>query len=705
MKTNQQNSNDCLSSCPSHDEIHGWLIGRFDEPMVSRLQQHFESCTKCEQTLSTLDIPSDEVIQKLSELPPLDEDEADYRRLRQQLLATQVSFPDDQLAITFLEQAQRLADPQLGALPFRLGNYELLECIGRGASGAVYRAQHVNLERTVAVKVLGSIGKDGAQAIERFIAEMKVIGSLAHPHIVRATDAGEVDGLHFLVMDFVEGIDAAQLLFRQGKLSVPVSCEIVRQAALGLDFAHSKSLIHRDVKPSNLLVAAPGQVKLLDLGVATRIERSPSEQLPGQTSGQATDKSIVGTLSYMAPEQRSALSNLDARADIYGLGKTLLKLLTGRNVSSSDLGIDQLRSDVPADVRSLLSRMVATNPDDRPATAKEVAKALSPHADQRDLINLVTKLFPNRDGSVIPSDEFPAPTNSSMVTKRTRRRWIGAAIGLSIVAALAAVWISRTWIEKTRERASNAGDANLLSPADDPEANFNSSEDQQTEIRSDDILLPPNQAEAKVVYTVTGIFNSRGSHKLPIAAGESFTAVFEIDDSVVDSQPDNEKVGEYVGAIVSGSFSFAGGYTSKVDFSGGKIVVLPDNGGGGIGLNSPSGDGAILIYSTETFASDALLNSTQEITGVNLKSLWVLTEPGGGGPLSSYSTPMVLAVSDVSSTIHGDVDSSGAVDFNDIPGFVLVLFGNGFQAQADCDQNGRVDLYDIPAFVGMLLWR
>ena len=103
----------------------------------------------------------------------------------------------------------------------------------------------------------------------------------------------------------------------------------------------------------------------------------------------------------MAPEQQSASPNIDARADIYGLGKTLLKLLAGKNDCSTDQGIDQLRSDVPAGVQSLLTSMVATNPDDRPATAEEVAKALSPHADQHELIDLVTKLFPNRDGSVI----------------------------------------------------------------------------------------------------------------------------------------------------------------------------------------------------------------------------------------------------------------------------------------------------------------
>ena len=648
MKTKQPNSDGFFSSCPSHDEIQGWLTGTFDEPTVRQLQQHFESCAKCEQTLATLDIPSDEVIQQLSELPSLDEDEADYQQLRQQLLATPVSFSDDQLAIAFLSQAQRLADPQLGALPFRLGNYELIECIGRGASGAVYRAQHLNLERTVAVKVLGSIVKDNAQAVDRFSAEMKVVGSLAHPHIVRATDAGEVNGLHFLVMDYVEGIDAAQLLFRQGKLSVPVSCEIVRQAALGLEFAHSKSLIHQDIKPSNLLVAASGQVKLLDLGVATRIDGSTS-----QRSGQATNKSIVGTLSYMAPEQRSGSSNLDARADIFGLGKTLLKLLAGRNVSSSELGIDELRNDVPADVQSLLSRMVATNPDDRPATAKEVAKALSPHADQRDLIDLVTKLFPNRDGSVVQSVEFPTPASSSMVAKRSRKRWIGAVIGLSFAAALAAVWFPWTGITKAGWPTSNPVDAKLQSPADDPEATSASREDQRIEIRANEISTLPNQAEARVVYTMTGVYTGRSPQ---VASGESFTAVFKIDDSVVDSNPDDSNRGEYSGAIVSNSFSFSGGYTSKVDFSGGNVVVVPDKGGGGIFLNSPTGDGTIVLYSTATLASDALLNAAQDITGDTLKAICTLTEPDGAGQLTAAAIPMDLVVSSVSSTIDKEAE-------------------------------------------------
>ena len=143
MKTDEPNTANLLSDCPSHDEIQSWLVGSLEEPIAAQLQQHLENCPDCENTLATLDLPSDEVIDQLSELPPLDEDEVDYQRLRQQLLASPVAFPDDQLAASFLEQAQRLADPQLGSLPFRMGNYELTECIGRGASGAVYRAQHL----------------------------------------------------------------------------------------------------------------------------------------------------------------------------------------------------------------------------------------------------------------------------------------------------------------------------------------------------------------------------------------------------------------------------------------------------------------------------------------------------------------------------------------------------------------------------------
>ena len=163
--------------------------------------------------------------------------------------------------------------------------------------------------------------------------------------------------------------------------------------------------------------------------------------------------------------------------------------MAGRNFSSSERGIDDLRSDVPADVQSLLSRMVATNPDDRPATAKEVAKALSPHANQHDLIDLVNKLFPDQVGSAIQPDEFPAPAGSSRVANLSRRQWIGGAIGISVAAAAAALWLPQNGIKKASWRTLNAADTKLLFPADDPEATFELREDQRIEIRSNDISL------------------------------------------------------------------------------------------------------------------------------------------------------------------------------------------------------------------------
>ena len=481
MTTDQPNTADLSSSCPSRGAIQDWLLGSLEESIAAQVELHLELCSQCEDTLATLDFPSDKVIEQLSELPSLDEDELDYQRLRQKLLAEPVSFPDDQLASSFLAQAQRLADPKLGSLPFQIGNYELIECIGRGASGAVYRAQHLKLGRPVAVKVLGASLEDDAGQINRFITEMKLIGSLVHPHIVRATDAGEVEGLHFLVMDYVEGIDVAQLLFRRERLSVPVCCEIVRQAALGLEFAHSKSLIHRDVKPSNLLVTAAGQVKLLDLGVATRVAILSDEQSPAPDN--------AGTFSYMAPEQRLASSKTDTRADIYGLGKTLFKLLTGASVAANDVSIDDFRNDAPHEVKSLIARMLATDPEDRPATAGEVAGALTPFASHHDLAEAVAKLFPDHARSNTGSDEFQTPSGPHISARKARRRWIVAATGLAVAAVAAARWYPKTGIKKARWRPLKVVDSKLLFSVNERSAKFKVLDDERIEMQSDGIAL------------------------------------------------------------------------------------------------------------------------------------------------------------------------------------------------------------------------
>ena len=178
-----------------------------------------------------------------------------------------------------------------------LGPYRLLAKLGEGGMGAVYKAQHEHLDRLVAIKVLPSQLTAHADAVARFKGEMKAVGKLEHPHIVQAHDAGEIGGVHYLAMEYVDGSDLTQLVRERGPLSVANACKAIRHAVLGLVAAHQAGLIHRDIKPSNLLVGKNGQIKLLDLGLA-RLAGQAEQVTELTTAGQT-----LGTPDYMAPEQ------------------------------------------------------------------------------------------------------------------------------------------------------------------------------------------------------------------------------------------------------------------------------------------------------------------------------------------------------------------------------------------------------------------
>jgi serine/threonine protein kinase len=271
--------------------------------------------------------------------------------------------------------------------PRRLRDYVLADKLGEGGMGAVYKAFHTRLDRVVAVKVLPSHRLRDPNALARFEREMKAVGRLDHPNIVRATDAGEADGVQFLVMEYLEGTDLDALVKRSGPLSIARACEIVRQAALGLQHAHEQGLVHRDIKPSNLIVTPGGQVKVLDLGLAL---------LQGGADGDLTRSSqVMGTLDYMAPEQASKGRCVDARADLYSLGCTLYKLLCG-DAPFADSSLDtplrkmmahaqephpplrSRRPEVPQALAAVVDRLMAKDPNRRFASAAEVAGALLP---------------------------------------------------------------------------------------------------------------------------------------------------------------------------------------------------------------------------------------------------------------------------------------------------------------------------------------
>lgn len=269
---------------------------------------------------------------------------------------------------------------------FRVGPYAIQSLLGRGGMGAVYLAEHLELRRKVALKVLAPVSGEGAQlAVERFLREGRAAGALDHPNIVRVFDVARHQNTPYLVMEYVEGETLQQLVDREGALPISVAAECVAQAAAGLQHAHERGFIHRDIKPGNLIRDTQGVVKVLDMGLA----RSGSEQ--DKLTEQLDQGAVVGTADFISPEQAFNSPNTDGRADIYSLGATLYTLLAGKppfdGNTTQKLMQHQLkdapplavaRPGVPAGLVEVVSRMLAKKPADRYQCGAEVVAALAP---------------------------------------------------------------------------------------------------------------------------------------------------------------------------------------------------------------------------------------------------------------------------------------------------------------------------------------
>jgi WD40 repeat protein len=267
-----------------------------------------------------------------------------------------------------------------------VGPYLLLARLGAGGMGQVFKARHRRLGRIVALKLIHPQYLGDPGAAKRFLREVRSLSRLDHPHIVRALDAGEADGRLYLVMEYVEGTDLAQLVNHRGALPLNLACECARQSALALQHAHENGLVHRDIKPSNLLLAGDGTVRLLDLGLAR--PGATDESDAGTT---LTDTGMMmGTPDYVAPEQILDSKRVDIRADLYSLGCTLYHLLTGRppfaggtagqklvqQQTEEPEAIAALRPEVPAALVAVVQKLMAKKPDQRYQTPAELAAVL-----------------------------------------------------------------------------------------------------------------------------------------------------------------------------------------------------------------------------------------------------------------------------------------------------------------------------------------
>ena len=318
-----------------------------------------------------------------------------------QLLRTQLQeaepFADGRQAGEWLVAQKKLTDGQVRILlkgptcPLVLGSYVILDEIGAGGMGQVFKALHSEMQREVALKTLKNSLPVSSDSAQRFRREVQAAAQLVHPNVVVAHDAGEVDGVRFLVMEYVEGQNLSTLVRQSGSLPLARAVDLIRQAAEGLKYAHERGVIHRDVKPGNLLLSDEGVVKVLDLGLARFIV--PNENTPNAHGEQLTSAGMVmGTADYMAPEQASETHTADERADIYSLGCTLHFLLTAERVFPAPTvwqtlahhhekpvpTLSSSRDDVPLEFDAVFQRMLAKNPADRFQSMQEVIEALSP---------------------------------------------------------------------------------------------------------------------------------------------------------------------------------------------------------------------------------------------------------------------------------------------------------------------------------------
>jgi serine/threonine protein kinase len=373
--------------------------------------------------------------------------------------------------------AARLLGTPLGDVPAELAEsskYRILGKLGQGGMGAVYKAVQLRMERTVAIKVMSPEVVGNAEAVGRFQQEVKAAARLQHPNIVTAYDADQAGELHFLVMEYVEGVSLSRLVEKNGPLPVHQACHLVRQAALALQLAHDRGMVHRDVKPGNLMVTRKGQVKVLDFGLA-RLPRDKADQ------GRTVANTFMGTPEYVSPEQATDARSADIRSDIYSLGCTLYFLLTGAppfrkgdlvetiraHLQEEPPPLTRSRPDAPPELAAIVARMLAKARADRYQTPAELARALAPLAVKKTAAGkengpLPVAPPPRSDGETVPPGQRQVPTQvatpsevlraveadpagetatppplpSGPAAARPRRRWALYAGGAAAVLAL-----------------------------------------------------------------------------------------------------------------------------------------------------------------------------------------------------------------------------------------------------------------------------
>ena len=401
-------------------EVVGMLNDTLPPDALTRIEAHLQSCDECRLAIdahkdgtaagekhhaATLDAPSP--VGGETSRPSLTLNGLTELLVRSGLLSGDElqSFISDSLPPEAnVEDAEQLASALLNSnklTPFQLerlregkpeglvlGNYVLLSKLGAGGMGVVFKARHRRMKRDVALKVLPEALTRSPDAVARFHREVEAAARLQHPNIAAAYDADEAAGAHFLVMEFVDGPDLSRYVKQHGPVPLPHALALCIQTARGLAHAHKLGVVHRDIKPRNLLVDSHGMLKILDMGLA-HLQSEKGDDGVDLTELTQSGR-VMGTVDYMAPEQAVDAKRADHRADIYSLGCTLHYLVTGRSLSPDGSLTQKLlwhqsepvppfSSFCPASTPLLdaaLAAMLAKRPDDRPQSMTDVMRSL-----------------------------------------------------------------------------------------------------------------------------------------------------------------------------------------------------------------------------------------------------------------------------------------------------------------------------------------
>ena len=341
---------------PNNQQLSEFLLGRLDEEDRVEIERHIQDCQTCWSYLGTV---ADDDLVTLAKA-------CDSKNV-------QVG-QTDQVGTTDLQE--------LG----HNSSYRLLEKIGSGGMGDVYRAEHRIMGRTVAIKLVQKSLTGNPLAIQRFRNEVKSAARLTHPNIVTAFDAESMGETHFLVTEYIDGIDLAKKIQQDGPMDMRAAIDAMRQVAKGLDYAANQSMIHRDIKPQNLIIDRDGHVRILDFGLAKLVHENRLEN-SDMTGGLTAAHTTLGTPDFVAPEQAKDSRNADFRSDVYSLGCTLYFLITGNvpfpNCSPLEKISSHLLKEFPPlpvgvseTAASLLRKMVAKDPNSRFQSYQELIDAL-----------------------------------------------------------------------------------------------------------------------------------------------------------------------------------------------------------------------------------------------------------------------------------------------------------------------------------------